>query len=507
MVKWLENAVFYEIYPQSFYDTNGDGIGDLQGIIEKLDYIKSIGCNALWINPCFDSPFQDAGYDVRDYYKIAPRYGTNDDAKHLFDEVHKRDMHVLLDLVPGHTSIEHEWFKQSAKAEKNEYTDRFIWTSNVWQYPTNIRLISGLFERDGNAVINFFSSQPALNYGYYEPRAEWEQPMDAPGPKATLEEMKRIMAFWLDMGCDGFRVDMAASLVKNDEQRIGVTKLWHNVRAFLDEKFPQAVLVSEWGEPHESLNAGFHMDFLLHFGESHYTNLYHEKGAYFSKDATLDSAAFIKTYKSYMEKTAGKGYICLPTGNHDMVRLSNFVDAAGQKLAFAFQMSMPGCPFIYYGDEIAMNYQQLVNKEGGYFRTGSRTPMQWNNEKNFGFSSAEAEMLYLPTDPSENAPCVAAQENDPDSMLNTVRDLIAIRKANPALQNGGSVTFLTEGGYPLVYLRENAGQRILVLVNPSADAVTYKTDLVGEKIYEFGTVSYENGAYHIGAQSAAFIVL
>lgn len=118
MAKWLDNAIFYEIYPQSFNDTNADGIGDMQGIIEKLDYIKELGCNALWINPCFLSPFGDAGYDVADYYMIAPRYGTNADAERLFKEAHKRGMHILLDLVPGHTSIEHKWFKESMKPEK-----------------------------------------------------------------------------------------------------------------------------------------------------------------------------------------------------------------------------------------------------------------------------------------------------------------------------------------------------------------------------------------------------
>jgi maltose alpha-D-glucosyltransferase/alpha-amylase len=112
MPQWLENAVFYEIYPQSFYDTNGDGIGDFEGIIQKLDYIKDLGCNALWINPCFDSPFKDAGYDVRDYKKTAPRYGTNEDLKRLFAEAHRRGIRVLLDLVPGHTSEEHPWFKE-----------------------------------------------------------------------------------------------------------------------------------------------------------------------------------------------------------------------------------------------------------------------------------------------------------------------------------------------------------------------------------------------------------
>lgn len=129
---WLKDAVFYEIYPQSFNDTNADGIGDLNGIIEKLDYIKDLGCNALWINPCFDSPFYDAGYDISDYYKIAPRYGTNEDARRLFDAAHKKGIHVLLDLVPGHTSIMHPWFAMSQKAAKNEYTDRYVWTDSVW---------------------------------------------------------------------------------------------------------------------------------------------------------------------------------------------------------------------------------------------------------------------------------------------------------------------------------------------------------------------------------------
>lgn len=132
MKQWLKDAVFYEIYPQSFYDTNGDGIGDFPGIIAKLDYIKDLGCNALWINPCYDSPFKDAGYDVRDYKKIAPRYGTNADAAALFKAAHEKGIHVLFDLVPGHTSEEHAWFKASCRPEHNEYSDRFIWTDSCF---------------------------------------------------------------------------------------------------------------------------------------------------------------------------------------------------------------------------------------------------------------------------------------------------------------------------------------------------------------------------------------
>ena len=211
MSKWLDNAVFYEIYPQSFNDTNADGIGDFQGIIEKLDYIKELGCNAIWINPCFLSPFGDAGYDVADYCRVAPRYGTNEDLKRVFEEAHKRDMHVLLDLVPGHTSVEHPWFKESMKADRNEFTDRYVWTNNVWEAPEGMGSLRGISERDGACAINFFSNQPALNYGFYQPDPEkpWQQSFDDEGPQATLAAMEDVMRFWLNMGCDGFRVDMA----------------------------------------------------------------------------------------------------------------------------------------------------------------------------------------------------------------------------------------------------------------------------------------------------------
>ena len=128
--EWLKRAVFYEIYPQSFMDADGDGIGDFNGITEKLDYIRELGCNAIWMNPCFDSPFRDAGYDVRDYKKVAARYGTTEDLKRLFEEAHARDMHIFLDLVPGHTSEEHRWFVESGRKEHNEYSDRYIWTDN-----------------------------------------------------------------------------------------------------------------------------------------------------------------------------------------------------------------------------------------------------------------------------------------------------------------------------------------------------------------------------------------
>ena len=384
MAHWLDTAVFYEIYPQSFRDSNADGMGDINGIIEKLDYVKDLGCDAIWLNPLFESPFGDAGYDVSDYYTVAPRYGTNDDLARLFREVHSRGMKILLDLVPGHTSVKHKWFMESMKAEKNEYTDRYVWTGSIWEKP-GMNCILGFSPRNGVCAVNFFSHQPALNYGFYKPERPWQQPMDAEGPRATLEAMKDIMRFWLGMGCDGFRVDMAGSLVKNDEDGKGNISLWQNVRSFLDAEYPEAVLVSEWGEPDKSLLGGFHMDFLLHFGPSHYPELFRTDKPYFSSKAVGDISEFVNKYKESYAKTDGKGLICIPSGNHDMSRIALTLDETEMKLAFAFLLSMPGAPFIYYGDEIGMRYVKgLTSVEGGYGRTGSRSPMQWDSGVNAG---------------------------------------------------------------------------------------------------------------------------
>lgn len=164
--KWLSSAVFYQIYPQSFYDTNGDGIGDIPGITEKLEYIKRLGCNAIWINPVYESPFYDAGYDISNYYKVAPRYGTNGDLKRLFKVAHKKGIRVLLDLVPGHTSIEHPWFKKSCKEKKNKYSEWYIWNDRSHLSHDGDPVILGYAQRPQAYITNYYWHQPALNYGY-----------------------------------------------------------------------------------------------------------------------------------------------------------------------------------------------------------------------------------------------------------------------------------------------------------------------------------------------------
>ena len=508
--EWLDNAVFYEIYPQSFKDTDGDGIGNINGITEKLPYIKELGCNAIWINPCFDSPFGDAGYDVADYYKVAPRYGTNDDIVRMFKEAHKLGIHVLLDLVPGHTSWNHPWFKESMKAEKNEYTDRYIWTDSIWEEPKGYGSLRGISDRDGSCVVNFFSHQPALNYGFYKPDRPWQQAMDAEGPMATRKAMMDVIRFWLSKGCDGFRVDMAGSLVKNDEDSKGTIALWQDVRSFLDKECPNAAFVSEWGEPDKSLQGGFHMDFLLHFGPSHYNDLFRCEKPYFGGEG--DASEFVKKYMESYEKSERKGLICIPSGNHDMERLAYYIKGDRLKLAFAFLLSMPGAPYIYYGDEIGMRYiEGLTSKEGGYNRTGARSPMQWDDSKNAGFSTADADKLYIPIDPDTSRPTAKAQMEEVDSLRAEVKKLIAVRQAHKPLQNLGDIEFISDGskGKPLAYIRSIGNEKILVVINPSNDAqeISIKNK-VSEIVYSFGKeAEIKDNSIKVKGVSALFVAV
>ena len=457
---WLSNAFFYEVYPQSFLDTNGDGIGDLPGVIAKLDYIRSIGCNAVWLNPCFESPFGDAGYDVSDFYQVAARYGTNADLKRLFEEAHKRGMRVCLDLVAGHTSVEHPWFKESAKAKRNKFSNWYVWTDNVWKGAgQGLSTVQGFSERDGNYVTNFFHFQPALNYGFANPDPEkpWQLPVTHPDVKAVRREMMNIMRFWLDMGADGFRVDMASSLVKGDSDFKETMAFWKDIRATYDREYPEAILIAEWSFPALAIPAGFHVDFMIHFGTPAYTTLFRyekerdvfdNKTAYgqsfFDKNGRGDVSQFLKTYLKHYASTRELGYISIPTGNHDISRISHGRTKEELELIYAFLMTMPGVPYLYYGDEIGMRYlRRLPSKEGGYGRTGSRTPMQWNSKENAGFSTAPKEQLYLPLDPSRKKPTVEAQDSDPNSLLNHVRRLAALRQNHPAL--GGDGGFLLHG--------------------------------------------------------------
>src|SRR6266446_6251063 len=282
--KWLQTAIFYQIYPQSYFDSNGDGIGDLPGIIAKLDYIRSVGCNAIWLNPIFESPFGDAGYDVADFYKVAARYGTNDDVKDLCAEAHKRGMHVCLDLVAGHTSISNPWFQRSAARDQpNRYSNWYIWTPADERFPGS-QPFPGERYRAERYLPNFFPFQPALNYGYARPDSNepWQLPTAAPACIAVREELKKIMESWLEL------------------------------------EYPEAVLISEWSDPAVAIPAGFHIDSLLQFRKPYQILLgpeaqldgnAREPHAFFERAGGGDIRAFVDDYLKHYNITKTRGYI------------------------------------------------------------------------------------------------------------------------------------------------------------------------------------------------------
>lgn len=495
---WVHRAVFYQVYPQSFYDSNGDGIGDLKGIIRKLDYIKSLGVDAVWINPFFESPFGDGGYDISDYYEVAPRYGTNEDAKVLFKEAHKRGLRILFDFVASYTSIEHPWFKASARQEKSKYSNWYIWTDNVWKNPPEMyagSFVKGLGRRNGQYMLNFYYSEPALNYGFAnpDPSQKWELPVDHPDIKAMREELKNVLRFWMKMGADGFRADMAGALVKasgieasqsgqyHETHDQATQQFWREIREIMDNEFPDAFMVSEWSYPVSALDGCFHADF-FHWFEGYndlfqkeswrILNGYSEGHSYFDREGRGNIVFFLSNYLKQYESTKGKGYISIPLGNHDNARLGNSRDDDDLEIIYAFGITMPGVPFIYYGNEIGMRQlpETWPQVEGAYRpRNGARTPMQWSKKRNLGFSTAPAAKLYLPVDPEDDAPTVESAEKNPESLLNRTRKLIRLKHTEPALAAYAEFVplYAEENKYPFIYARAKDRDVIIVALNPS----------------------------------------
>jgi maltose alpha-D-glucosyltransferase/alpha-amylase len=471
---WLRDAVMYQIYPQSFADANGDGIGDLAGIIDRLDYLAWLGVSVIWLNPCFASPFGDAGYDISDYFAIAPRYGTGFDIVELVEQARRRGIRVMLDLVVGHTSDQHPWFLAAADDSGD---DRYIWSPE----PTPSTVV-GPGRRGGYFVKNFLPCQPALNFGYArpDPAQPWRQRVTDAGPQANQAMIRQVMAHWLGLGVAGFRCDMAYSLVKDDPDRAATSAVWQQVRAWLDHDHPSAALVSEWGQPARALAAGFHADFYLHFNGPVLRSLWDDRSG-LVRDPTeppdpplLDPAGRgrLDTFNAaWTELAAAPGLAILPTANHDFTRLAGTGRTVGElAAAFALLLTLPSVPAIYYGDEIGMRYLPgLPDTEGSQVnptsnRSGSRTPMQWDATANAGFSTAGADQLYLPIDPHPDRPTVAGQRTDPDSLLHTVRTLVGLRRNHEELRAGAYVPLSTRA--PVAYQR---GDRHLVVVNPSQE--------------------------------------
>ena len=510
--EWLKDAVIYQIYPSSFKDSDGDGYGDFQGIISKLDYLEDLGVSAIWLNPVFASGWQDGGYDIIDFYRTDPRFGDTEKMEELVRKAHEKGMKVILDLVAGHTSIQHPWFQESGTDKDSPHADYYIWSDRLPDEKAEEDFrelmknpeegiqgnwMKSPFPRARYYYKNFLPSQPALNYGFAhpDPSRPWEQAVDAPGPKAVKEEMKRIISFWYGKGIDGFRVDMAASLIKNDTDKEAVIAFWREIRSWSDKNWPGRILMAEWGQPKYCLAAGFHVDMFLNNAGRKARRMYFDKryladgGAYFSlnggKPAKKDlygrkyprkervkirPADMCKTwmddYTDCLAWTKDWGYYAMITDNHDNLRFNtgrrNSPDQLKVMMAWIMTMQLP---ILYYGDEIGIRSLAGIppvegstyyeSQDEGIERGMARTPMQWDRTANAGFSSAPEGKIYLPVCPdwtpattypdylkwkaegkkkatAKGSITVESQTGDPNSLLNWTRSLIRLRKSNQA---------------------------------------------------------------------------
>lgn len=548
--EWLRDGVIYQVYPSSYKDSDGNGIGDIRGVISELDYIESLGVRAIWFNPLFVSGWIDGGYDVIDFYRVDPRFGTNNDMVELIEKAHAKGIKVMLDLVAGHTSDKHPWFIQSSQDTNLQYSDYYIWSDRLpdakaerdletmlkdpnYMQNTIGKWMKSEYPRNKFYMKNFYACQPSLNYGYAnpDPSRPWEQGVDAPGPKAVRQELKDIIAFWYGKGVDGFRVDMANSLVKNDKDKKEIMNLWREIREWSDKNYPDHVLMAEWGSPKYCLAAGYNIDMDLNGTKAHNRRMYFDRkhqadgGSYFSLnggqpsvkdlygnawpedkiDSKTTAAEMLKEYYDYftdcLESTETMGYFATITGNHDHLRINmgarNTPDQLKVMLTWVLTMPMP---ILYYGDEIGMrSLVDMPNVEGanhnGKERSGARTPMQWNSGATAGFSTCSPDKLYLPVctewSPATSYPqyldwkknfeagkvkpiakgeiTVESQDKDPESILNWTRELIALRKSSEALWADSKFIpiFDESQPYPMVYLRSNGKETFLIALNPT----------------------------------------
>lgn len=473
----LNNKIIYQIYPTSFYDGNGDGIGDLKGISEKLPYVKSLGADIIWLNPVYKSPFKDGGYDIIDHCAIDKKFGTMEDFDSFLSLAHESGIKVVMDLVVGHTSDKHAWFKMSKRPKRNAFSDYYIWTNSVFVGGDNA--IKGMAKRAGNYMVNYYAFQPALNYGFVNADADYKMHYTDSRLKPLREEVLNIIKFWFERGVDGFRVDLAGNMIKGGRNLTALKWFYGNIIGEAKRLYPENIFMAEWGVPEQSTECGFDIDYINHESKGYNEIFRSDKGSnimpafekgnsYFSKNAKGTKLPLMQYLQYLTDNLRAGAYYAIPSGFHDMVRISKNRDADALKCVFAFLLTFKNVPLIYYGDEIGLKHNFKVNKDGGYIRTGARTPMQWTNGKNRGFS--DNNKIYLPVEKSLNI-SVESQEKDAESLLNTVKTLIKIRKRTPALLYDAEYSVDLSKEYPLVYTRRKDNQKILVAINPSGKPV------------------------------------
>ncbi|MCF8008253.1 MAG: alpha-glucosidase [Halanaerobiales bacterium] len=508
--KWWKEAVVYQIYPRSFQDSNNDGIGDIPGIINKLDYIEDLGIDVIWLCPVYKSPNADNGYDISDYNRIMDEFGDLDDIKELIKKVHNRDMKLIMDLVVNHTSNQHEWFIKSKKSKINPFRDYYIWKDGKEGKfpPTNWESYFGgsswtYDQKTKQYYLHLFAKeQPDLN---------WEN-------KEVRHKIYEMMRWWLDKGIDGFRMDVINMISKDqtfpdgEEKKKGEygdgTPYFLNgpkLYEFLKEMGEEVLFDYDIMTVGETNNFG--IDNAIKFSKVNDKDLlnmiFHfelmsvdrdKDNKWIEKDIDLKEIKSI--YKKWNQKLYNKGWNAVYLGNHDQPRIvsrfgddKNYRNESAKMLATMI-LTMPGTPYIYQGEEIGMtnvkfddigkyrdietiNYYRMQNKKNKRVdeilkdihrvsRDNARTPMQWDESFNAGFTESTP---WIDINPNYKNINVKNEQNDPDSILNFYKQLIKIRKNNKTLIYGKYEPVLEDDQNVFSYFRKDSNGIYLIILN------------------------------------------
>ncbi|WP_419806401.1 glycoside hydrolase family 13 protein [Terriglobus sp.] len=520
--RWWKEAVIYQIYPRSFQDSNGDGIGDLNGITSRLDYLQQLGINVIWLSPHFDSPNADNGYDIRDYRKVMTEFGTMADFDRMLAGIKKRHMRLIIDLVVNHTSDEHRWFQESRKSRNNPYRDYYIWRDGKpnpnaphgFDPPNNYpSYFSGSAWQWDDATKQFYLHLFAVK----QPDLNWENPK-------VRQEVYSLMRFWLDKGVDGFRMDVIPLISKipglpnlSAEQLKDPSKVWANGPRrdeFLQEMNREVL------SKYDDMSVGEAIGISL--AETH--NIVgedrHELSEIFNFDATRIGATGEYEYKplhlpdlkaiyaAHARVLGKQDWDTVFLGNHDMSRVvSRWGDvstpeyrALSAKMLQTMVLTLRGTAYLYQGDELAMtNYpwtkisefndievqnrfktdvaagrlteQQLITGAAAYGRDNSRTPMQWDATKNAGFSTGDH--TWEPVNPNYKTINAADQLKDPDSVYHYNQRAIALRRSDPAFIYGDYQDLDPQQEQIFIYTRTLGTAKYLVVLNFSRKPIDY----------------------------------
>lgn len=500
--KWWKNAVVYQIYPKSFQDSNGDGVGDIKGIIRRLDYLADLGIDAVWISPMYCSPQNDNGYDISDYQDIDPMFGTLADMDELIAEAGKRKIRIIMDLVLNHTSDEHRWFQEAKKSRENPYHDYYVWRDGE----------EGVCPNDMKAVFGgpAWEWVPEVKQYYFHQFAPEQPDLNWENPKVRREIYDMIL-WWMDRGAGGFRLDVIDQIAKEPDR--GITnngpRLHEFLREMSRETFQKGDLITvgeAWGATPEIAEKYSNPDgseFSMVFQFEH-IGLDQQEGKEKWDLAPLSLVKLKKCLAKWQNALHKSGWNSLFWDNHDLPRIvSRWGDdgvyrAESAKMLAAVLHGMQGTPYIYQGEELGMTnvkfkditdyrdvettnmyYERLA---AGYdpadvmrsiyakSRDNARTPMQWSSEKNAGFTTGAPWIAVNPNYVKINA---ESEKNDPDSVYNFYKELVHLRKEYPVFADGDFSLVMPEDEQIFAYIRSDEKSRMLVCANFTGELVKY----------------------------------